>query len=169
MADFVGAIGAIPVSMAFGEVVPALQRHVIDCAVTGTVAGNLAKWTEVTTHVYPLVIGWGMHATIANEAWWDSIDPVTQAWLYAKVQEMVAVGWQQALIGTNQGLWCSTGDKRCKLNSVKPKAMTSAKLTLVPLTDADMKMAQNLIAKYALPKFAKRCGANCTVGECHRR
>jgi len=162
MADFVEAIGAVPTTIPFGEVVPSLQRNVIDCAVTGTVAGNLAKWTEVTTHIYPLVVGWAVHAVIANKEWWEKIDPVTQAWLNSRVQEMVAIGWQQARIGTNQGLWCSSGDSRCKLDAIKPKAMSSAKLTVVEVSDADKKKAQKLIAEHALPQFAKRCGKDCS-------
>lgn len=163
MADFIEAIGAVPTSISFGEVVPSLQRNVVDCAVTGTVAGNLSKWTEVTTHVYPLVVGWAVHAITANKQWWDNLEPITQAWLYARVQDMVAIGWQQAEVGTNQGLWCSTGDSRCQLDSIKPRAMTNAKLTLVKVTDADKKKALKLLAEQALPKFAKRCGEDCTA------
>lgn len=40
--DFVSAIGGTTITMAFGEVVPALQRNVVDCALTGTLSGNTA-------------------------------------------------------------------------------------------------------------------------------
>ena len=56
-ADFLKAVGASPVTMAFSEVVPALQRKVVDCAVTGTLSGNIAKWPEVATHLYPINVG----------------------------------------------------------------------------------------------------------------
>jgi hypothetical protein len=32
--------------MPFAEVVPALQRGVVDCAVTGTLSGNTAGWLD---------------------------------------------------------------------------------------------------------------------------
>ena len=35
MSDFVKALGGSSISMAFGDVVPALQRGVVDCAVVG--------------------------------------------------------------------------------------------------------------------------------------
>jgi oligopeptide/dipeptide ABC transporter ATP-binding protein len=40
MADMVTALGATSVTMPFGEVTPALERGVIDCAITGTLSGN---------------------------------------------------------------------------------------------------------------------------------
>lgn len=163
MADFVEAIGAIPTTITFSEVVPALQRKVVDCAVTGTVAGNLAKWTEVTTHVYPLVVGWGMHATLASKPWWDGLDPVLQTWLRAATEEMVAIGWQQAQIGTDQGLWCSTGDDRCQPDVIKPKPLTRTNLTLVPVTAEDKARARKLLEGKALDSFAERCGADCAA------
>jgi hypothetical protein len=104
-----------------------------------------------------------VHAVIANKEWWEKLNPVTQAWLYARTQDMVAVGWQQAHVGTNQGLWCSTGDSRCKLDSIKPQAMTSTNLTLVKVSEDDKKRALKLLEEHALPKFAKRCGTACAA------
>jgi|TARA_B100000315_G_C14524993_1_gene563391 hypothetical protein len=46
MTDFMQAIGASAASMAFAEVVPALHRGVVDCAVTGTMSGFTAGWPE---------------------------------------------------------------------------------------------------------------------------
>jgi TRAP-type C4-dicarboxylate transport system substrate-binding protein len=48
MRDFLGGVGATAVSMAFAEVVPALNNGVVDCAVTGSLSGNTAGWPEVT-------------------------------------------------------------------------------------------------------------------------
>jgi len=52
MSDFIQAVGGTTISMAFAEVVPALQRGVVDCAVTGTMSGFTAGWPEVTTHQF---------------------------------------------------------------------------------------------------------------------
>src|SRR5919108_6545882 len=40
MRDFLAGLGATAVSMAFAEVVPALNNGVVDCAVTGSLSGN---------------------------------------------------------------------------------------------------------------------------------
>jgi TRAP-type C4-dicarboxylate transport system substrate-binding protein len=54
MRDFLGGVGATAVSMAFAEVVPALNNGVVDCAVTGSLSGNTAGWPEVAKSVYPM-------------------------------------------------------------------------------------------------------------------
>ncbi|NDU78915.1 transporter, partial [Actinomadura sp. DSM 109109] len=46
--DFAAAVGASAVTIPFGEVVPALEKGVVDCGITGTMPGYKAKWTEVT-------------------------------------------------------------------------------------------------------------------------
>jgi TRAP-type transport system periplasmic protein len=161
MSDFVAALGAIPTTVAFAEVIPALQRGVVDCAVTGTVAGNIAQWTEVTTHIYPLVVGWGVHAVIANSEWWHGLDPAVREYLAAKTDEMVAIGWEQAELGTLQGLWCSTGDERCIPETVQPRPLTPTNLTLVPVSDEDREAARLLVEERALTRFAERCGTEC--------
>ena len=48
MRDFLSGLGATAVSMAFAEVVPALNNGVVDCGVTGSMSGNTAGWAEVT-------------------------------------------------------------------------------------------------------------------------
>ena len=58
LADFVKGAGATAVTMPSSQVVQAMQRNLIDCAVTGTSNGNSAKWPEVTTHLYPAYAGW---------------------------------------------------------------------------------------------------------------
>src|SRR4030095_5558328 len=54
MSALAAGFGAIPVTMPFGEVTPALQRGVIDCAVTGTLSGNTNKMPEATPTLLPL-------------------------------------------------------------------------------------------------------------------
>ena len=160
-AEFIEAIGGVPTTISFPEVVPSLQRKVIDCAVTGTVAGNVAKWTEVTTHLYPLVLGWGLEGIYVNKKWWDGLHPKARTFLQARTDELVALGWQQADVGTNNGIWCTTGDSRCDPDVVVPIPLDRLNHTLVPVTEAAKKKTLELVEKVALPKFAARCGKAC--------
>ena len=75
MADLVEAAGASTINLTFAEVVPAMQQGVADCAVTGTSAGNTARWWEVTDHLYPLPMGWSMTFFAANQDSWNAPRP----------------------------------------------------------------------------------------------
>jgi hypothetical protein len=143
--------------------IPGLQQGVIDCAVTGTVAGNLSKLYEVTTNIYPMSVGWGLEGNIVNKAWWDGLDPKVRDYLTAKMAEMTATGWDQAKAGTDHGLWCSTGDARCDLTVTKPLPMTNASLALATVTDADNALRREVLETKALAEFAARCGADCAT------
>ena len=58
---------------------PALQRNVVDCALTGTLSGNTAGWPEVSTHLYPLPVGWSLYYTAANLDTWQEFEPEVRA------------------------------------------------------------------------------------------
>src|SRR5260221_13868813 len=68
MRDFLSGVGATAVSMAFAEVVPALNNGVVDCAVTGSLSGNTAGWPEATKSRYSMSLRWSMNATAGNPA-----------------------------------------------------------------------------------------------------
>src|SRR5256712_8929766 len=68
MRDFLGGIGATAVSMAFAEVVPALNNGVVDCGVTGSLSGNTAGWPEGTKALYPMSLGRGINVKAGDPA-----------------------------------------------------------------------------------------------------
>jgi TRAP-type C4-dicarboxylate transport system substrate-binding protein len=63
--DFVAAIGGVGVTIAFGEVVPALEKGVTDCGITGTMPGYKAKWPEVVDTLFRLPVGYTIGGTAA--------------------------------------------------------------------------------------------------------
>ena len=75
MRDFLGGVGATAVSMAFAEVVPALNNGVVDCGVTGSLSGNTAGWNEVTKSIYPMSLGWSINVLAVNLNTWNRLDP----------------------------------------------------------------------------------------------
>ncbi|WP_127520188.1 TRAP transporter substrate-binding protein [Mesorhizobium sp. Z1-4] len=169
-ADLITAIGGTPVTLAFAEVVPALQRKVIECAVTGTLSGNISKWPEVTTHLYPINMGWSLYLVVANTTNWNALSEENRNFILDKLHsEMIADAWQLARDGDQQGIWCSTGDSRCTYGEAE--FVTPYDLELVPVTDEDKAQIRELVRTVQLPKFAERCGTECvqewnaTVGE----
>lgn len=163
-AAVVEAIGATPVTMSFSEVVPAMQRGVIDCALTGANSGNTAKWTDVATHLFPLTVGWGVNFVVANAERWDMLDPAVRAFLEAQIASALEpAGWTMARDATDHGIWCSTGDDRCNPEATAPRNLTKTELTLVELTEADSDRLKELLSARVLPEFASACGADCAA------
>src|SRR5438105_3221454 len=70
MRDFLGGIGATAVSMAFAEVVPALNNGVVDCGVTGSLSGNTAGWPELTKSSDPMSRGWSSNVLAGHLNTW---------------------------------------------------------------------------------------------------
>ena len=86
MRDFLCGVGATAVSMAFAEVVPALNNGVVDCGVTGSLSGNTAGWNEVTKSIYPMSLGWSINVLAVNLNTWNRLDAKTQG-LHAGADE----------------------------------------------------------------------------------
>ncbi len=154
--DFVSAVGATTVTMAFGEVVPALQRNVVDCALTGTLSGNTAGWPEVSTHLYPLPVGWSIYYTAVNNASWEKWGPEAQAFLSKEFDKLEDMNWDIGGQATDQGVNCNIGKDPCTLGK-------KGKMTLVELTDADKKRRADVVQNVVLVKWGKRCGKECAA------
>jgi len=155
LAEFVGALGGTGVTISFGEVVQALQKGVVDCAITGSMSGYSAKWHEVSTHLYPLPLGWShvMHAVSLKA--WDKLDPAVQDFLTTEINGLEEKIWEAAAIETEQGISCNTGGE-CA-------AGEPAGMTLVPVTEEDKALVNKVLKETVLPKWAERCGEECTT------
>ena len=153
-AEFIEALGGSSVTMAFGEVVPAMQNKVVDCAITGSLSGYSAKWYEVATHLYALPINWNSQIHGVNQKAWNKLDPKVQAFLQANIKNMVGNMWDAAAAQTQQGYDCNTGAAACS-NPVK------GKMALVKPSDADRALLKKIMQEQVLPKWAARCSATC--------
>ena len=159
--DFIKAIGAEPITMSPAEVVTAMQRGVIDCAITGSESGYRAKWPEVATHLYPINLGWSLWTVVANEKAWAAMPQESRDFMMQKFREvMITRAWRVAKEGSDEGVWCSVGDDRCTL--AKTLNSPTYNLTLVPHSEADDAARKEAVANVVVPAFAKRCGAECT-------
>ena len=166
MADLVEAAGGATVNLPFAEVVPAMQRGVADCAITGTSAGNTARWWEVTDHLFTLPMGWSMTFFAANLQSWERLGPAAQEFLTTEFAGLEDRMWAQAKADVEDGINCNTGQGTCKEGIPAEPPMT-----LVSVSDADRELAQKLLRERVLAAWAERCGAECieewnaTVGQ----
>jgi TRAP-type transport system periplasmic protein len=155
MIDFVEAAGATGISMAFPEVIPALQRGVIDCAVTGTLSGNTSGWPEVTTNIYPMSLGWAVRFTAVNLDSWKRFDPKVRTFFEQQFAALEDQGWklmQQAVVDAEN---CNAGKDPCTLGK-------KAHLVVQQIKPADLAEYERLTETVVLHNFANRCGDACT-------
>ncbi|MGY9047135.1 MAG: TRAP transporter substrate-binding protein [Rhodobacterales bacterium] len=155
LSDFVAGAGGTTVTIPFVEVIPALQRGVADCAVTGTASGNSANWFEVTDFLYPMNVGWSMVFWAANKETWDGLSPETQAALSEQYAKLEGMAWEEQVKRDVDAIACSTGGE-CSYGK-------AANMTLVAVSDADMAKHAEIIKDYVLPNWSERCGADCTA------
>jgi TRAP-type C4-dicarboxylate transport system substrate-binding protein len=155
--DFVSTLGASPVSIGFPEVYSALERGVVDCAVTGTGSGAAARWAEVSTHISDLPLSWALAGYMVNLAWWNRLDPAMRAFLEATFGEMGDTLWELGGAATRDGIACNTGlAAECRLTPVAARPMTEVRATA-----ADRELVRTTFRNTVLPGWVQRCGARC--------
>lgn len=126
--DFVTGVGGSAVTIPFGEVVPALEKGVVDCGITGTMAGHKAKWPEVTNTMFRLPVGYTIGIWVVNLNTWNKLSKDTQAFLQKQMQSHENKAWQMIEAETEEGVNCATGQGACspgnpgKVKLVKPSA-----------------------------------------------
>lgn len=153
LSEFVSAAGGTGVNIPFSEVVPALQKGLADCAITGALSGNLAKWHEVTDYLYELPVAWSMVMHGVNLKAWNKLSPDVQNFLEGEINSWEKSVWSAANAETKAGLACNTGGA-CT-------AGNAANMKLVTVSAADKKKLRDIMQTVIVPKWAKRCGRDC--------
>lgn len=164
LAEFVEAIGATSVTMPIGEVVPALDRGVVDCAITGTLPGYDFKWFEVTNYVYGLPLGWSQMVQAVNLKTWERLGPDVQTFLQTQITDLQDRIWDRTDFETEQGFACLTGNGDCTFG--EPVSMKR-----IDVSPDDETMLRQVLVETIIPKWVERCGEHCvapwndTIGE----
>jgi TRAP-type C4-dicarboxylate transport system substrate-binding protein len=155
--DFVTAVGGSGVTIAFGEVVPALEKGVVDCGITGTMPAYKAKWTEVTNTLFRLPVGYTIGVWVVNQNVWNKLSKDTQAFLTTQMKAHEDKSWKTIQDETEEGVACTTGiGGTC---SVGPPG----KLKLVKPSESDLKAREKALNDVVLARWAKRCGDACAA------
>jgi len=154
MRDFLSGLGATAVSMAFAEVVPALNNGVVDCAVTGSLSGNTAGWPEVTKSLYSMSLGWSINVLAVNLNTWNRLDAATRTFLEAQFKAYEDKMWATLKTATTEADSCNTNKQPCTLGKL-------ATIKLVPVSAAEAEAHKKLVEGAVLAGWAKRCGPEC--------
>ena len=152
--DFVEAIGGTPVTIGFAEVVPSMEKGVVDCGITGTMPSYKAKWYEIATHEYLLPVGYTITFTAINQNSWNKLDAKGQEAFLKTMKEFEDRAWKVIEAEDAEGVACGTNTGPCSIG--KPGNMT-----LVKPSEADLKVRDEALKNGVLKKWAARCGAEC--------
>jgi len=153
-ADLVSAFGATGVTITFAEVVPALEKGVVDCGITGTMPAYKAKWPEVTNSLFRLPVGFTAGFTVVNLTMWNKLNPDTQKLMREKLKELEDRAWKLTMAESEDGVKCTTGTGPCP-------AGPPGKLKLNLPSEADFKARDKALNDVVLKNWAKRCGPEC--------
>lgn len=149
--EFLEAVGAKALNIAFNEVPGALDRGVIDCAVTGSMSGYSSAWYEMANYLYTLPAGgWDYVLTAISLDKWNSLSAAQQATLERTMQEdFIDAVWANAEVDTQQGVACLTGTGTCERGEAQ-------NMTLVTPSEADLATARDVLENTVLPNWARR-------------
>ncbi|TBX21745.1 TRAP transporter substrate-binding protein [Nioella sediminis] len=153
-AKFLEALGAEGVNVSFSEVPGALQRGVVDCAVTGAGSGYSAGWWEVSTHLLPIPLGgWDSVVTAINLDRWNAMDADTQALIEAEIATgFEDPAWAVAQDALVNDIACLTGNGECPAGEARD-------MILVEVSEADFDRARDILVTEVLPDWAERAGS----------
>lgn len=164
-AQFVDALGATGVTLSFSEVPQALQRGVVDCAITGSLSGYSAGWGEVADYIYPLPMGgWDHVIGSMNLDTWNSFSEEEQQLIQKLIIEKhEEPAWKVTDEETREGVACLTGQS-CPHGEPND-------LQEVPVTQEDIQKARDILVENVLPAWSDMVDQqvvkewNETVGE----
>lgn len=153
-ADFISALGGIPVHTGFGQMVASLKAGDSECAVTGTMSGNTMGLYEVTQYVYPMPLTWGLSIFGANRDIWNSLPADLRALLQRELPRLEATIWADAERETSEGLACNTGRPSCQKGA-------RGSMMVVPVSAADDARRVEILRTTVLANWQRRCGPAC--------
>lgn len=156
-AKFLEALGAEGVNVAFSEVPGALQKGVVDCAVTGAGSGYSAGWWEVSTHLMTLPLGgWDSVVTAMNMDKWNSLSADMQTLIADQAKtNFEDPAWASAQDALTNDVACLTGNGDCPTGDARS-------MVLVAASDADFARARDILETEVLPEWAERAGPEWT-------
>jgi TRAP-type C4-dicarboxylate transport system substrate-binding protein len=165
-AKLLEALGAEGVNVSFSEVPGALQKGVVECAVTGAGSGYSAGWWEVSSHLLPIPLGgWDYVVTAINMDTWNRLSDAHKALISEQVtNEFEAKVWDTAQGALVNDIACLTGNGACASGD-------SRDMTLVEISDDEFAKARSILETKVLPDWADRAGEdwasrwNDTVGK----
>ena len=154
LGDFVEGLGGTSVTISFAEVVPALQKGVVDCGITGTMPAFNAKWHEVITHAMKIRVGMGMAFMAMSLKKWDGLNADTQKFFNEQSVRLENEMWAASSAEDDEALRCLSGKGECTRG-------TPGTVVITDPSAEDLALRKKLLEEIVLKKWAERCSKKC--------
>ena len=155
LGDFINGLNASAVTIAFAEVVPALQKGVADCGITGTMPAYNAKWWQVVTHNIRVRVGYAATFTAMNMDTWKGLNGTTQKLIMSEGKKMENAIWTFESSLDQMGMDCNASGP-C------PKGKPGGMVPIIPSAE-DNAMLKDISKNVVLKRWAARCGTACVT------
>lgn len=149
LGDYVEGAGGTGVTMSFGEVLPGLQKGVVDCAITDAMSAYRGKWQEVIKYVMNAKLSYSLSFVAVNKAKWDKLDDETKKILNTSFAKIEKEAWAGAKEDDANGVNCLTTGP-CPVG--EPGGATK-----VDITGEALKEHQAILKDAVLKQWAARC------------
>jgi TRAP-type C4-dicarboxylate transport system substrate-binding protein len=153
LGDFIEGMGASAVTIAFAEVVPALQKGVADCGITGTLPAYNAKWWQVVTHNVRIRLGYVSSFVAVNNKTWKGLNADTRKVIEAELAKLDEEMWVATAKNDQVGMDCNAQGP-CDLGKV-------GNMTAIEPSAADQVQMKSIVENFVLKRWANRCGKAC--------
>ena len=153
LGDYVEGAGGTSVTMSFGEVLPALQKGVVDCAITDAMSAYRGKWHEVIKYVVPSKLAYSVSFTAVSTRLWAKLDAETKQVMTDTFAKMEEKAWATAIEDDENGVNCLT-------TGPCPSGEAGG-ATRVDIDAEGLAAHQDVLQNVVLKRWAGRCGAEC--------
>jgi len=153
LGDFVEGIGASATTITFAEVIPAIEKGVVDCSITSVTAAYRSKLYQVTTHNFQLNLGNVGSFLAVNQDLWSSLSDIERDVINSELGKLEKEMWTATAKNNVRGNLC-TGNGPCDLGE-------SGGLIAVVPGDADIAKTREIVENIVLKRWAERCGTEC--------
>jgi TRAP-type C4-dicarboxylate transport system substrate-binding protein len=150
--DFItSSLNAVPVAVAFGEVLPSLERGALDCGATGVLSAYSASWQQGTTHDLQVALGYTASFLAVNNDSWQALSDADRALIEDQIAQLENQMWDATARDDAEGIAC-LADGPC------PRGEPGG-LRQLTMTEAGMADLRASIESGVIGSWAERCEA----------
>lgn len=155
--DLIEGLGAVPVTIPFPEVIPAIQRGTVECTTTSTLGAYDQKIYEVLTHKISVNLGYSASFIVINLDVWNGLSPQNKEILSTSMADL-----EKRMRADTQRL--ETEALACLTNGPCPKGKSGGLIEVTP-TAEDLAKVRSVVESHVLKRYAERCGSQACIDD----